>query len=316
MATLTDTFIKGVKRRITIPANQSLLDDSDILDLADDAIIDDILPMLISAQQNYFVYPYQTALVPGQESYDIPYRAVGRGLRELKVSLDDTNTSINDLVQIELENRYDFALTSGNPVGYYFQGDKIILVPTPESQSQALLYWYEVPPSKLVLPTAAAKIISISVGVTSTDLVVDLVPNTFLSGTIVDLVQARSGNSILNFDSVITNITGTTITIANDQVNTSTVVGDYIALSGESPVIQIPNEARSLLETMTAISVLEAIGDFDGANALDSKKKSAMDNLRKMIEPRNQGAVRKIVQKSNSLLRGRTMSYFNNRLFF
>lgn len=315
MAITTDKFITGVKRRITIPANQSLLGDSDILDIADDSISEDIMPMLIAAQQNYFVYPAETALVPGQESYPIPYRAVGRGLRDLKISIDGTTSGINSLTQIELEHRYQFAL-SGNPVGYFFQGDKIILVPTPESSSQLLMYWYEVPPNKLVLPTKAAKVTSISVGATNTDIVVDLVPNTFLANTEVDIIQGKSGNSILNFDSVITNIAGTTLTFVNAAVSTDIVVGDYIALSGESPVIQIPNEARSLLETLTGIGVLEAIGDFDGANALSSKMKSSMDNFKKLIEPRNQGSTRKIVQGMNSLLRGRSMSFFNNRLFY
>ena len=84
MAKTTTEFLASVKRRISMPAQQSLLDDDDILSLGDECLTAYVVPMLVSIRQDYFVYVQDTPLVSGQSNYDIPYRALGRSLRDLK----------------------------------------------------------------------------------------------------------------------------------------------------------------------------------------------------------------------------------------
>ena len=318
MAIRTDRFPTRCQTPHYHPSNQALLSDEDILQLGDDCIQQYMLPILLGAQQNYYVYPTQVQLVPGQEEYPVPYRAVGRGLRELKLSYDGTSTGVRDLTQIELEDVSRFA-QEGTPVGYYFRGDKIILTPVPQDSTQILLYWYEIPPNKMVLPTQAASVVGISPGVTTTDITVDIVPDTIVVNGLVDFIEAKSGNTLLGIDRVVTNIAGSTLTFNNSDIPVAPnnlSMGDFICLSGYAPVVQVPNEALMLLETLTARKVLEAIGDFDGAGVLQSRERELTEYFRKLIEPRNQGALKKIVPPRSGLLRGRGFGIFNNRFFY
>lgn len=314
MAIKTDKFLESVKRRVTVPANQALLSDAAILSLGDECVQLHLVPILMSAQQSYLVYHDTYPITADLDTYPIPYRAVGRGLRELKLSWDGTTTGVRNLTYIEIEDRHRYA-ESGTPVGYYFEGDKIVLVPTPTDSTQLLLRWFEVAPNKLILPTAASVVLSVTPGVTTTDVVVDAVATDITVAAVVDFIEAKSGNTLLGMDKTVANIAGTTLTFAVADVPSSLAVGDYIALAGYSPVVQVPNEALLLLETLTARMILEAIGDFDGAGILKDREKELIDNFRKLIEPRNPGSPKKIVNQSG-LLRGKGYAIYSRRSFF
>ena len=74
MTVTCDQFLVGVKRSITIPANQQLMTDQDMLDLGSDSIRDKMIPLLMSTNQNFFVTTYLQSLVVGQSKYPIHYR--------------------------------------------------------------------------------------------------------------------------------------------------------------------------------------------------------------------------------------------------
>ena len=85
MAVTADRILAGVKRRAIVPTNQVTLDDDDILDLIDDVIKIHAVPLIDSVNGEYFVTSELTAITAGQSNYSIPYRAIGRVLRDLKI---------------------------------------------------------------------------------------------------------------------------------------------------------------------------------------------------------------------------------------
>ncbi len=300
MAITSDRLLNGVKRRVTIPARQSLLDDADILAFADDIISSRVVPLVESVNQEYFVTVADTPLVAGQSLYSIPYRAVGRALRELK--MQDSNTNIRNIALIALEDAQLFT-QSTLTLGFYFLGDKIKLVPdVPSSISvdQTLKMWYRLAPSNLVTVSSAALVGSVS----GDDVVCVNVPSTLMNGVSVDFIQGRSGNTIYSTDKNIINVNGTTLTFSPGDVPTDLVAGDYISLSQTSPVINfIPNECYSYIESQTAYRTLTAIGDFDGANILQADISVEEKNIKMLLEPRIDGEPTIIVNRFG-LVRG------------
>jgi hypothetical protein len=301
MAKTTDRLLAGLKRRVIIPSSQPLMSDSDMLALADDVIASTMVPMLKSTRQDFFVTSTRTDLVAATSSYSIPYRAAGRTVRDLK-RVDSAGSKL-DLNLIASEDEHLFAQT-GDPHSFYFKGDKIILVPTPDSADYDLEIWYELMPSSLV-ETTSASLVSTA---TTTVVTVDQVPSGITNGVTVDFIQGRSGNTILSMDVTVQGATSTTITFASGEVPTSLGSGDYVALSQQTPVIMLPDECYPLLETLTSMRILEAIGDFEGADRLKDQAKDERKDLLKMLEPRITGESTKIINR-NGLLRGARTAY-------
>ena len=296
MSRTGDDLLTGLKRRGVIPSSQSLLMDSDFLGIADDIIRGLLVPLILSLREEYFVSTPETeALVVGQEEYDIPYRAIGRTLRDLK--LIDGSTRKN-MTLISLEDEHLF--TSYNtPNSFYFRGDKIVVVPTPTATGYSLQKWYDLVPSRICTVSQAAIVQSIS-----TDSVVCTnVPTTITTGTCIDFIQAKSGSSILGMDATITNQAGNQLDFSTGIVPSTLVAGDYISICQTSPVIMLPEEAYPLLETLTCQQILRSIGDFEGATALDATAEKQEKLMKLMMEPRVQGEEKKIVNR-NGLLRG------------
>ncbi len=308
MAITTARLLRGIKRRITVPANQALIDDSGMLELADDVMRDFMVPLIVGTRQNYFVVTDDVAVVESQAAYDIPYRYLARGLRDIKYSFDGTDTGVGNLTQIALEDEHMFA-TEGQPSGFYFFGDQFKLVPAPLDDTQYIKLFGEIPPSKLCLTTAAGEITAISVGVSTTVVTVSVLPTTMISGVEIDFVQGKQGNRLLAMDKAITNASGTQLTFDADDVPDTLVVGDWVSIAQTSPVLMMPDECQPVFESKICDRILYAIGDYDGSAALKAAAIPQEAALRQLLEPRIQGESTKIVNR-HGLLRGRGFGFW------
>lgn len=311
MAFTTTQFLESVKRRISMPENQALLDDAAILSLGDECLKAYIVPCLISIRQDYFVYVQDQSLTSGTSEYAIPYRALGRSLRDIKV-IDSTVSTVRDLVKIDLEDAHLFASDNSTirPYGFHFQGDKIVLIPAPQSANLSLRFFFELPPNNLVEVGDAATI----TGISGADITVNAVPTTFSTSTATDFIAGRQGNSTRAFDKTPTNIAGTTITYATADIPSTLVVGDYIALAQESPVLQIPDDAYPWLVTKTSRRCLYSISDFEGYSRLGEDDAEEEKRLKIVLEPRIRGETTKIINRFSLARQGRF--YYGRGIIF
>lgn len=313
MATTCDTFLANVKRRMSVPSNQALLADTDILAFADTKIKSHLVPVLVSARQDYFVYVINQPLTNGIDTYSIPYRSLARGLREIKIR--DNSNNIRNLNLIELEDAH-LTVLNERPYGFYFKGDKIVLVPVPNNSDSSLDMWVDLPPGQCVSVSSCAIVQSVSAGVVT----VSMIPSGMTNGILIDFIQGQSGNTILNMDKAIQNVSGNQITFNTTDIpqdalgNVILSAGDYITISNQSPVIQLPNECIPYLESLVCIEALTAVGDFDGANAMRQDASEELTNLKQILEPRDQGE-RKHILNRRGLLRGR-WNYFRRAVYY
>lgn len=301
MANTADRLLAGLKRRGIVPSSQPLYSDSDFLAVADDVIQESLVPLLLSIRQDYFVTSSNTPTVASQAEYDIPYRSIGRTLRDLKRVDQGGATKDMALIQIEDEHLFQSSATTHS---FYFKGDKIVVVPAPTTETMTLQMWWECPPSKLVKVDQAGEVTA----KTATTVTVATAPSGILTGSVVDFVQGKSGNQLLAMDKTVSNAAGSTYTFATGDIPTALVVGDYVSLKETSPVIMLPNEAYPLLESLTAKRILMAIGDIEGARALDDAISNGEKNLKMILEPRVKGEATIIINRKG-LLRSARLPY-------
>lgn len=307
MTITSDRLIEGVNRRISNPQSQGLLQDGDILAFADDVIRGEIIPLMESAQVDYFVERTSIPLVGGQSLYSIPYRSIARGLREIKLS-DNSEQFVRNLPLIDIANAYLYYQWA-TIVGFYFEGDRIRLVPEvpdPLATDQKLLIWYRLPPNNLVPESEVSQVISIAGDVVT----VSNIPDQMVATSRVDFIQAQSGSSIYAMDVEVQAVGAGTLTFASGEVPSQLQSGDYICLRGESYVVNfLPNESLPLLETLVCMRALTSISDYEGVKMIASVADQEKANLLKIMEPRIDGEG-KIIVNYNSLARGYKM---NNR---
>lgn len=313
MAVLADRLLRGLKRRAIVPASQPLLTNSDIFEMADDTIKGDLVPLIKSVNQDFFVYIETEDLVPYQDEYPIPYRAIGRTLRDLK--LQDNTTPVpnrSSMALIALEDS-QYYRTGSIPLGFYFKGDRIVVIPMPLNNTviYKLEKWYELQPNKLITLTDAAVVQSVG----ATTVTVVSAPATISEATPVDFIQGTSGCGTLGMDATITNISGNTYTFAADVIPETLTAGDYISVAQTSPVIQLPDEAYTYLETCLAIEILKTLGDFEGAGRLVEDAKNEKENLLKILQPRIEGEPTKCINR-RGLLRAYRGRFLSSRYFY
>lgn len=305
MTRTADELLDSVKRCVTIPASQSLLNDAAILSMADEELASKCLPMIIAQRQEYLVYRGDNIpLVAGQSIYDIPPRAAGRTIRELKFKNDgDEDDRLWNIPLISLEDANTWAVRQGQPCGFHFVADAFQIVPTPQNTAPGLelAIWYEVRPSRLVPLNQAAKVTAVN----GAQVTVASSPSTFISGAVVDMIKGTSSGWFKKLDRVISSDVLNVITFPSvTDVPESLIPGDYVTLAEQSPIIQLPDEMFTYLRDLTAIRVLEAVSDYDGAGVIKERSTALRQELARLFAPRSQGEDTKIIHRNGLLRRG------------
>lgn len=270
----TSRFIDQVKMKATLPTGR--YSDQEILDIAYDILLSDVQPFLISLRQEFYTKKSTSTVTDGYDTYPINSRALGMSLRELKLDGDN-------IVQISPEdvNSND----NSNTNSYYFEGSNIILYPTPTSDA-TLTQTYFQRISKPVLTTDCAVVTSID---TVTGIVTATAPSTWTTSNTFDLISRLNGNDTLAKDLTASAISSTTITFTASDLPSTLAVGDYIALAGESPYIQVPDDAIPLVQQLCVTDFMEALGDQMGLQIAGAKAEKLRAGLTKVMSIRNQG---------------------------
>lgn len=287
----SDELLVSVKRATALPSSQIRLSDADVLALADEEIQTKLLPMLTELRNEYLVLSESTALTAGRTEYPIPYRAIGRTLRDVTI---ERSGGVDTLPYVQPEDS-----RQGSTLGFYLRADKLVL--TSAQSTGTLRLYYELRPSRLVTLAECARVASFS----STAVVVTSLPAIIVTGATVDCLEARSGHTLLGMDLPVTNVAGTTLSLS---VPTTLVVGDYIALAETSPVIMLPQEMHQVLAQAVAVRVLESIGDFEALASHQTRLMEKMTAVRSLLTPRVRGAAHVIINQSSFFNRNSSRS--------
>lgn len=301
----TDDLIASIKKRASIPDSQNMISDDEILEYANDEFAMNLMPLIVSKHEDYYLTKEIIPIEAGKTAYEIPYRAIGNKIQDvyyMPSRSDELNlyemhrVSSND---ISTNNRGD------NHHYYYLQNENIVLHVNPTSLNiaGAIVVYYHLRPNALVLTDRSAIVETIDrvngiITFTATP------PSHFTINTQYDFIKTRSPHKLITFDIDATEInsSGKFMRLDPDDIPTTLVVGDRICTSGESDLVNAPTELHSLLAQMTASIVLASIGDNDNL-AVSEKRVAKMEmNTGVLIDNRVTGSPFK-AKNNNGILR-------------
>lgn len=277
MAYDTTYLLEMIEKKAAIPLNQSTFDNAEILEMASDVILEEVLPDLLRSRQEFLVV-YED-LVPTKLSSDnygwigVPYRAVGQSI----ISVCDPNDDE------EIDQTY-----------YWIENNKIYFE---NDWGQAYRIRYYLRPSQLVETSAVGTITNID---TVTGIItVSSRPSTFTTSLTYDFVKKNAG-----FDTLTRDVTCTALpTVSQMTFNVADLpselsVGDYVCISDQSPVPQIPIEWFPFLASYTAAAILESVGDVSAAQKIETRLARLKANALNIISPRVQNKSKPIIARS------------------
>lgn len=307
----TTALVAAVRRLAYLP-DASDIDAEEILARADEEMVTIIADAVKAGREGFWLTQETTALQSSQLAYQLPRRALGRGVVGVQmVNSDGTAFTIPQIDPVTGWNGRTTAITS---YCYSFQADKIVF-PTAPPDGYSLRVLYLRRPSKLVEVTEGAAVESLA---SSTSLNILGTPPTWttvIAGGLgpglpklwVDIVRgdASFDQSYVDLSAVeYAGGLGGTLTVS-DTLDTADFVDvadydnarrDYVCLRDQTVYPTLPIELIPVLEAATAVRILESLKDSEGAQmaagTLQQRKRAAVD----IIEPRNQEGSRPIVR--------------------
>lgn len=299
MAVDTTYFLDAVKRAVTMPSSQVRFSDTDILRFADEETETVIVPAITSARLEFFVKYVDTLLVANTAEYKIPYRAIGRTLRFVELR-DPNNTLVKDLSYVMPEDVGRITSpVGGDPWAFTMRGDYLILLPTPTAANYNLRMYYELAPADLIPTSSAGVIQSINTG--TGEITLNAAISAFATGQAMDIIDFKSGNTNKAEDIVSTNVASNVITFAASDIPSNVAAGDYLCISQQTPVLQLPNEFHQSLVMSTVCRILEALSDYEGLAAAQARRDQMVANALQVINPRVESHVPVVINRRGLL---------------
>lgn len=279
MALDTSRFLSQVQLKGAIPTGR--FSDTEILDIAYDVLLSEAQPFLISLREEFYVKKSTQATVAGTASYVINPRATGMALRELKYS---ESGNIVDLARIDPTTVND--TQTGIPHSFYLEGVNIILYPTPLNAGTLTQTYFQ----RVGKPVAVADAAQITAIDRNTGIITATVPSTWTTANTFDAIASVNGNDTLAKDLVASAVSTSAMTFTASDLPSSLIVGDYIALSGETPYIQVPDDAIPMVQHMVVAELLENMGSQQELAVAQAKVEKMKIALVRILSDRVRGA--------------------------
>ena len=139
----TDDLIESVKRRISYPLSQNTFQYSDIVAFLNEELQLSAVPAVKMEHEEYFVFKKTAPLVDGISRYEIPDRAIGMALRDVKYS--DPYGNFYDMSRIAPDDKAFFQQSNGSNqtiAKFYLEGNELVLTPQVQSGAQGFLNFF------------------------------------------------------------------------------------------------------------------------------------------------------------------------------
>lgn len=305
-----DKLISSVRKRSMSPEDTSVFTDQDILDIANEEMDVQLLDKLLSLHEEHLTTHVD---LPRTEegAYDIPYRAIGNKIRDVGlVNNPGPNETVWELSQISLGELPDYSFDSG--IGqdldkFYVESNQLKLIRPARSYDFVRIYFY-IRPNVITKLDQAAKISNISSDPIGGTVTINFsnIPKKFNVGLEYDIVGGRTPNKIKAYDLTPTNISSSikSITFSYSDLEPyldDIKVGDYVTQAEESPIPNIPTEMHPVLAQLSAVHLLEALGDSEGLRNALARLDKMNTAVMQLVDDRVELAPKKIKPRHGTL---------------
>lgn len=275
----TSDLISDVKLRAFVPTSQSTFSEADILLIADAEMQSTILPLVLDLGNEYYITYKDVAVTANLQSYDIPPRAVGMKLDRVVI----INSSGNIRPLSQMAPIFQETTVPSQPENFFLQRNQICLYPVPDGGNYGTLrQYYFLRPGKLVLTSAATTITAVDT--TTNTVTIGSVPSSWSTSNTFDLIRQDGGVEQLSVDLGASSVSASAITFTA-SLPTGLRAGDYVSLSGESPLPQMPAELRPVLAQGVAARIRQAMR-LPGADDAMKLLEREMNQAKLLLAPR------------------------------
>ena len=310
-----DKLVESVRNRAMIPDDTSTFTDEELLNIANEEIDVQLLDKLLALHEEHLTVSIE---IPrnAEGIYEIPYRSIGNKVRDVAMI---QGGNIYELSQISIgelsDYTYDTQSYSSGMDKFYVEHNQIKLI-QPSRAYELIRVYFHIRPNVLTKTSSAALISKITPdeGTDTLTLEFNSIPSDFSSSLQYDIVGTRTPNKIKAFDLAATVNSGlNTIILTLSDVNLNEIqVGDYVCKAEESPVPNLPTEMHPLLAQLTAVHVLEAMGDTEGLNNAQKRLERMERSVMQLVDDRVELAPKKIRPRNGTLNEGRH-GYYKRR---
>jgi hypothetical protein len=301
----SDDLLASVKRRGNIPDTQDLISNNEILEFANEEMLLNLIPLVYSKHEDYYLVRQEIPLQSGVTRYPIPYRSIGAKVRE--IAYKRTDGSLAEMFRISVDDitsrseSYD-SLASH----YYFEGEEIVLFVDPNFQAVgSLVVFYHLRPNALVLSERVGIITNIIADMNPLykQIYLNTLPANFEEGLEFDFIKTKSPHRVVEYDKIIKGVNSTSnyILVNASDIPSSIVVGDRIALAGETDIVNAPSDMHVLLAQYTIERVLESLGDTEGLRNANAKSMKMEQNSNLLLANRAIGSPTKVRVRNGTI---------------
>jgi hypothetical protein len=317
----SNSLIESIKVRASVPISQNTFQDTDLLRFANEEINNNMLPLIMGAKEEYYVFQEDQAIVSGKNKYKIPYRAIGSKLRDIFYKASDTSRAIPlSRIQPEDKSFYSDPLDFLSTKYFYIEGGDIVLIGDVGGAVGGVLQMtYYLQPNELVKESRVPNIVAITENTLNNQATLTLtsMPNNITIGSLIDLLETKPNHRTYKFDIPVISVDTTlkTLIISLDDLPDNLQLGDMVASAGETKIPQVPADLHVIVAQSVAARVLEALGDDNGLKAANDKLKKMMDNALILINDRVEGAAQKVFN-AQSLMRLSTLRRGFKKIYY
>lgn len=299
MSYTTTELLASIRSAGSIP--DGLFSDSDLLKAASARARSFVIPQIIKAREGYYEWDIDES-VSASGTYRIPSRAIGSSVANLALIDGDTRA---DVAWIDEEELANYAELNYSAVGAYIKGHKIYLVPATSHGYATLRKTINLRLGRFVAVSDAAQITAINTG---TGVVTcSTVPSSWTTSNSFDLMQEDPHFDWYAIEATATAVTtgsGGTVTFGSLPTWISDLtVGDWISLTDETPIIQMPVEFHEVLAQDTSNFVMRSKMDAESLKAGTDSLAELLDGAGACIEPRWRKEGRKVKNRTGMLRR-------------
>lgn len=289
----TSDLVTNVKLVGHIPLSNSTFTETEIINLANRELQTALIKQILSVREGYYL-TYDDLSLASDGLYDVPANAIAGALANIELVQDTTIIPVN---RIEESEQFSTTAPTSTSYGFFMKANKVQILPTPNIGTPRL--WYFRRPNTLVATTDAAQITAIVGNVVT----VSSLPSTMLVGTDIQFCQDQPTFNVLGTYEI-SAISSLDITLTG-TMPTDLVVGDWMCLTNQTPVPQIPVEFRPLLEQRVVVKIYELQGYLDKMGAAKRVLDEMQASIFGLITPRVQSQTKIIMAVNGGFLASR-----------
>lgn len=295
------SLVASAYRRTLAPNAPAALEPGDVITFLDEEMRSTIMPLVLAAQEEFWVQNIDQTLVQGTYNYTIPQRASFATWRD--VTFVDSMGMEYNLTELSPEYTKLTYGAGGNPplyvYGFIMQNDQIILWPPNGSipTQYHLRMKIKRRPNNLTSTDDCGQVTLINTS--NGDVTIDNCPTTWTTSTTFDIIPNAPQFTSRVDDAAITAINTTTKILRFSTTNAALMsVGDWVCPATMSPIPQIPYDMFPLLAQRGALKILDALGDTQNLQIAERRYQDMAVDFARTVSPRIDGTPKKIVNRN------------------